>query len=181
MLYLGLYDHVKEDENSIYDGLLKRVAEKDSKALSELYGKSYKKVYAFVLSVLKNRHDAEDVTSDVYVRLFTFAGSYKGGKPMAWIFTVARNLCMEKFRNRKKQLSVEDADIFSQDAYCYSPDDRIVLEATLEKLSEEERQIVVLRAVSDLKFKEIAAITALPTATVITKYSRALAKLKKLL
>ena len=98
---------------------------------------------------------------------------------MAWLMTITRNLCMEKLRERKKLADVpeEDWDRYIESAAA-SPEDKIVLEQCMKALSDSERQIVLLHAVGGMKHRETAALMELPLATVLSKYSRALKKLK---
>lgn len=93
------------------DSLILRVAAQDSAALHDLYEKTSSAIYAFSLSILKNTHDAEDVLHDCYLNLCSAAGSYRPtGKPMAWILTVARNLCLMKLREYKKSADIPQED-----------------------------------------------------------------------
>ena len=163
---------------------LARIAEKDTQALADLYYSTNRAVYAFALSILKNAHDAEDVLHDCYVQIYSTAESYRAaGKPMAWIMTITRNLCLHKFRERRKSADVpeDDWDRYLEPQEHFSQDDRLVLQACLEQLSDEERQIVTLHAVSGFKHREISHILQIPLSTVLSKYHRALKKLKKIL
>ena len=81
------------------DECIAKIANKSADALSDLYRETSTAVFGYALSILKNRHDAEDILHDLYVQIYQSAGQYKSsGKPMAWILTITRNLCMQKFR-----------------------------------------------------------------------------------
>ncbi|MBO8463065.1 MAG: RNA polymerase sigma factor [Firmicutes bacterium] len=171
----------KLDEN-----LIVRIAKDDMLALEELYRLTDQTVYAFILSILKNPHDAQDVMQDTYVKIRTSAHLYKKqGKPLAWIFTIARNLCLMKLRTAGKTSDtsldeLEDSHYFASLDQNHA-EDRMVLKAALEILSEEDRQIVILHAVSGLKHHEISKSLGIPLSTVLSKYNRSLKKLKKYL
>ena len=171
----------KLDEN-----LIVRIAKDDMLALEELYRLTDQTVYAFILSILKNPHDAQDVMRDTYVKIRTSAHLYKKqGKPLAWIFTIARNLCLMKLRTAGKTSDtsldeLEDSHYFASLDQNHA-EDRMVLKAALEILSEEDRQIVILHAVSGLKHHEISKSLGIPLSTVLSKYNRSLKKLKKYL
>lgn len=155
--------------------LIAAVASGDRDALASLYHETSAGVYAYAFSVLKNSQDAEDVLQDCFLRIQSSAASYSpNGKPMAWILTVTRNLCMDLLR-RKKSTAVLSYD---PGLSCADPDDRIVVEACLQTLSDEERQIVVLHAVSGIRHRDVAQIMGLPLSTVLSKYRRALKKMK---
>ena len=86
------------------DDNLARMAGGDKDALADLYHATRDAVFGFALSILKNAHDAEDVLQDTYVALWQAAGDYTAlGKPMAFILTVTRSLCLQKLRQHKRQ------------------------------------------------------------------------------
>ncbi len=174
-----------EQENIFLDNCLSKIANcKDSEALSKLYEKTSSGVYALALSILKNTHDAQDVLHDCYIKIFMHAAKYKSNnKPMAWIITIAKNLCLQKLRNKKNhaQVPLEDWDAYFTHNPLVSEDDRHVLCACMAQLTDEERQIIVLYAVSGFKHREIAQILGINLSTVLSKYNRSLKKLKILL
>ena len=103
------------------------------------------------------------------------------GKPMAWIFTIVRNRCLQKLRERGRAADIppEDWEPYLKSCDSVTPEDRLLIGACMERLTQEERQIVVLHAVSGFRHREIAQILQLPLPTVLSKYHRALKKLKK--
>ena len=130
------------------DAWLLETAQGDTCAFAQLYTHTSAAVYGFALSILKNAHDAEDVLHDTFLSIRSAAQGYRPmGKPMAWILTIARNLCMARLRQR------------SRDA--------------------QERQIVTLHALAGFRHREIAEIMGMPLPTVLSKYHRALKKLKQ--
>ena len=166
------------------ESLLLGVAAGDSHSLEELYHRTRTAVYGLVLSYLKHPQDAEDVTQDAFVRIWDTAASYRPqGKPMAWLLTVARNLALMRLRERGKtqELTDEEWSTLPARAPDVTTEDRHVLRAALSVLSEQERQVVMLHAVTGLKHREIAQLLELPLATVLSKYRRALKKLNLLL
>lgn len=170
----------RQDSRKELERCILELAKGKAEAMEPLYRIANPPVYAFALSLLKNAHDAEDAAQDCFVRAYFGAGSYRPqGKPMAWLMTITRNLCMEKLRERKKRADVpeEDWDRYIESAAA-SPEDKIVLEQCMKALSDSERQIVLLHAVGGMKHRETAALMELPLATVLSKYSRALKKLK---
>lgn len=172
----------RQPDSDTLDALLEKTAYGDMDALAELYHETSSAVYGFALSILKNSHDAEDVLHDCYVVIANSADRYRAhGKPLAWILTIARNLCMEKFRERKKTAVLPEEDWESRIAADpgLTLEDRSVLRECLTILSPEERQIVALHAIGGFLHREIAAIMDMPLATVLSKYSRALKKLRK--
>ena len=138
-------------------------------------------MFGLALSYLKNRHDAEDVTQDTFVRAWENAPSYRPqGKPMAWLLTIARNLSLMKLRekDRTESLPEEDWALPGPDD-ALTTEDRTVLSAAMSVLEDEEQRIVLLHAVTGLKHREIAESLSLPLSTVLSKYHRALKKLRR--
>ena len=167
--------------------LLKQVGTGDEDAFRQLYHNTDRTVYSFILSILKNPQDAEEVMQETYLKIWTSAASYHSqGKPLAWIFTIARNLCYMRFRDQKRQADMGLDDLNGEETgeLCLPLEnlaDAMVLRSALEILKEDERQIVLLDASAGLKHREIASNLQMPLATVLSKYNRAIKKLKQYL
>ena len=158
---------------------LSRIADGELPYLDTLYRGTAASVYALAFSILKNSHDAEDVLHDCFLHVRTSAASYeRRGTPLAWILTIARNLCLMRLRQQKKTADLEEWDAASLAAPSVSVEDRMVMQSLLTQLADDERQIVVLHAVSGFKHREIARLLGLPLSTVLSKYHRALKKLR---
>lgn len=165
------------------ESLLHKIGKGDQEAFALLYQQTERALYSYVLSLTKNHHDSLDIMQDTYMKIRASAHLYKPmGKPMAWIFTIARNLTMTHFREAKRY-SDDDHDMEDDLSFSYVTDvtDRLVLQTAMETLSKEEGQIVLLFAVNGYKHREIAESLDIPLSTVLSKYRRALAKLKKAL
>lgn len=163
------------------DALLRRAGEGDREALAEIYSRTRASVYAMVLSILKDGHEAQDVTQDTFVKVWENAPDYRAqGSPMAWILTIARNLARMHLRKSGRQVGLEEEEwnAIPADAPAVTPEDRQVLQTALAALGEEERRIILLHAVTGLKHREIASLLELPLATVLSKYHRGLKKLR---
>ena len=122
--------------------LLRQVAHGDGEAFHQLYLETNRSVYSFILSILKNPQDAEEVLQETYLKIWTSAGSYKPqGKPLAWMFTIARNLCYMKFRDQKRIADVGLDELSGEETGESCPalehmTDAIVLKAALEILKD---------------------------------------------
>ncbi len=159
------------------DAQIRLIARGDAEAFEQMYRDTRTAVFSFSLSILQRRQDAEDAMHDCYLRVYRASGSYRPmGNPMAWVLTVARNCCLAILRDRKKETLQEGfPDLAEINA---SAEDRLALSECMHTLSDEERQIVVLHAVSGLKHREIADLLGMPLSTVLSKYNRAMAKLR---
>ena len=164
------------------DEHLAGVALGQKESLSRLYLSTRDAVYGFALSLLKNPHDAEDVLQDAYLAVWNSAPGYRSqGKPMAWLLTIVRNLCLQKLRERQRQsdLPQESWESWLRDKEGMTAEDKAVLAECMARLTDEERHIVVLHAVGGLRHRETAVLLGLPLSTVLSKYARALKKLKE--
>lgn len=165
--------------------LLRQVAEGDQDAFRQLYQNTDRTLYSYILSILKNPQDAEEVMQETYMKIWTSAPSYQSqGKPLAWFFTIARNLCYMKFRDSRHDADISYDELNGEETgELYLPlehmADAMVLHAALTVLKEDERQIVLLHASAGLKHREIAANLGIPLSTVLSKYNRAIKKLKQ--
>ena len=173
------YDKLSDEK------LLLRVAQGDKEAFQRLYQNTDKTLYGFILSILRNPQDAEEIMQETYLKIWTSAAGYKSqGKPLAWMFTIARNLCYMKFRDQKREADIGLSDLSEGELGEFCPQiedaaDKMVLKAALHILNEEERQIVLLHTTAGMKHREIAADLEMPLATVLSKYNRAMKKLQK--
>lgn len=170
-------------EGRLEERLLPLVGQGDPEAFEVLYRSTEKAVYALALSILKNPHDAEDIVQETYLKVRAAAHLYvPQGKPLAWLFTITKNLCRDLLRGQSRTEAAPDgAEDDLRFSYVSDPTDRLVLEAALKALGEEERQVVLLHAASGLKHREIARDLGLPLSTVLSRYSRALKKLQRYL
>ena len=163
------------------ENLIIRMASNDGAAFRELYQQTSGVVYGFAMSILRNKHDAEDVMHDAFIKIYSSAVTYRpSGNPMAWILTIVRNLCLNRIRAGKvcEDLS-EYYDLAGSSNDNETMLDRMVLETAMSVLDAEERQIVILHAMTGFRHREIAEVLDLPTGTVLSKYNRALKKMRK--
>ena len=158
-----------------------KIGEEDMEAFEHLYQMTHRTMYAYILSMARNHEDALDILQETYLKILSAAHLYKPMESSAWMFTIARNLYRSQLRlkdNVPKDSVVEMENSLAL-SYVSDPTDRLVLESALAILSEEERQIILLHAVSGLKHREIADSIGLPLSTTLSKYHRGLKKLRK--
>ena len=174
-------EYAPAEERHQLQQLLLSIAGGESEALAELYQRTKTAVYGLALSYLKNAHDAQDLTQDVYVQVWDCAEQYRPtGSPMGWLLTVCRNLCLMRMRREERHaaLSEEEWDAIPARECGLDADERALLQGALANLSDEERRVVLLHAVTGMKHREIAALLELPLPTVLSKYHRALKKMR---
>ena len=113
-----------EDRHELQQ-LLIRIAGGEREALAELYRRTRSAVYGLALSYLKNAHDAQDLTQDVYVQVWDRAGQYRPtGSPMGWLLTVCRNLCLMCLRREERRTALSEEEWDAIPAQECAPGDR---------------------------------------------------------
>jgi RNA polymerase sigma-70 factor (ECF subfamily) len=136
----------------------------------------------------RNGHDAEDLVQESYLRAFRFFGGFKGGDSRSWLLTIVRNTCYSWLqRNRRQELETTfDEEVHTSDLQALSPEkplladaDGQMLQQALEELPVTFREILVLRELEGLSYKEIAEIANIPIGTVMSSLARARKRLRE--
>jgi RNA polymerase sigma factor (sigma-70 family) len=137
----------------------------------------------------RNDHDAEDVVQEAYLRAYKFFGGFHGGDGRSWLLAIVRNTCHTWLRqNRRRELTTDLEKI--PDIECHKPNpettllqsvDYQMLRQALEALPVEFREVVILRELEGLSYKEIADIADLPLGTVMSRLARARKRLQQYL
>ena len=137
-----------------------------------------------------NDHDAEDVVQESYLRALKFFSGFRGGNSRPWLLTIVRNTCYTWLRRNRMDEATTELDERIHGLDSGSPDPEAVLLAAarrdlvqraLEELPVALREIVILREMEGMSYKEIADVTAVPIGTVMSRLARARARLEALL
>jgi RNA polymerase sigma-70 factor, ECF subfamily len=139
--------------------------------------------------LMRNDHDAEDAVQDAIVRALRFFGGFRGVDGRGWLLTIVRNTCFSRLegqRPRRNDASF-DEEIHSVET-AEEPETAIGNRATgdalagaLEQLPEEFREVVVMRELEGLSYKEIADIVQVPIGTVMSRLARARKRMQQAL
>ena len=165
----------------IDEAWLSRIAHGDMDALHRLYDAVGNQVYGFALSLVRHPQDAEDVLQETFLRIHAHAAQYRPqGKPLAWIFTIARHVALDKRRRQPLVQPLTDTAEEVDLTAVERADHRLLLQSLLNHLSEEDRQILILHAAVGLTFREIATVVGRPLNTVLSRYRRALNRLQSI-
>jgi len=151
--------------------------------LREIYDDYITFIYSIILSIIHNKEDAEDVTSEFFIKLWETAGSYRfGHNHKAWLAAIAHNMAIDFLRKYHKEVLIRDIPE-SGDVPKESPESQVVdklsFKEALAELNEKEEQIINLKIMGQLTFKEIADILHMPMGTVTWKYQNGIAKLRR--
>lgn len=166
------------------EGLFERIGSGDMSAFDLLYRETERAMYTYALSLTRSHDEALDLVQEAYVKVLSAAHLYQPmGKPLAWMFTIQKNLHLSKLRKSGRIVPLDTSDIENNSHFSYveDPEDRMILEAALTILNSEEQQIVLLHAVSGMKHKEIVETIGIGLSTTLSKYNRALKKLRRFL
>ena len=170
--------------------LIKNAQSGDTDAFGELYERYAPRVFRFLYAHLDNRLDAEDLTEDVFLRVWKSLGSYKEkGVPfLAFLFRVARNALIDHYRRGAKgeeRVSIEDMQLSDQTP---GPVESVMaimehqqLRVMLKELREDYRMVLVLRYLSELSPEETAKVMGKSPGAIRVMQHRALAALRSVM
>jgi RNA polymerase sigma-70 factor (ECF subfamily) len=147
--------------------------------------------YSLARWLTRNDQDAQDVTQESFMRAFRFFDGYQGGNMRAWLLTIVRNTCYTWLRqNQPPDSSVEfDEEIHSEESsgsadpeiQVLANADKETLRRALEELPEIFREVLVLREIEGMSYKEIADVASVSLGTVMSRLARARARLRETL
>ena len=175
--------------------LIQLFVEGNTEALEILVLRHKDKLYTSILFLVKDKYLAEDIFQDVFIRIIDTmrSGRYtEEGKFLPWAMRIAHNLCVDHFRKVKRTPTIkngDDKDIF--EVINFSEDsaetrmmkrqshDRV--REMLERLPEDQREVIILRHYADMSFKEIAAMTNCSINTALGRMRYGLINLRKLM
>jgi RNA polymerase sigma-70 factor (ECF subfamily) len=181
--------------------VVRRCMDGDSGAWAELVRSHHRRVYALCYRFTGNGADAEDLTQDVFLKIYSNLSSFDTarGSLQVWITTMTRNLLVDNFRRTRNQRATDSLDAGWDETDELRPVDRLqasgpsphekaaqkelarMVQDALAKVSVELREAVILRDLQDMDYKEIAQVLGIPEGTVKSRISRGRAELARLL
>jgi len=130
--------------------------------------------------LLGSTQDAEDTVQESYLRALTYFQSFHGEDGRAWLLAIVRNTCFEWLHKKRRhiEMPVEHLELFrdaapSPEALQLRRSDRLAVQRGLEALPPEYREVLVLREMEGMSYKQIAQITNVPIGTVMSRLARA--------
>lgn len=168
--------------------LLARIAEGDRLAMQILFGRHQTRVYRFVLNMVRNTAQAEDVISEVFLDVWRQAGRFEGRSGVAtWLLSIARFKALSGMRKRQdaplddKVAEVIRDESDTPDVQLQKKGKGILLRQCMTKLSQEHREVLDLVYYHERSVEEVATILGIPGATVKTRMYYARQKLSEFL
>jgi len=170
------------------DAELAAVAAADSQAFGLLYDRYVNNVYAYVASRLPCRLEAEDVTSEIWMKILRNIARFRARRSesvIAWIFAIARNAVTDAHRRRKQCIPLEDDDIVAIESSDPNPAQALdrqqqfcVMQQYIDTLPPKQAQCLRLRYYAGLRNQEIAMLEGLSEKTVSAHISRGIQTLR---
>jgi len=189
----------KEESRAADIEMVKAVVDGDATAYRGLVEKYQGRVYGMIYGMVRNREDARDITQDAFVKAYRKLDTFRIESSFyTWLYKVAMNLAIDFLRKKKRRGGVGEFDegIATRDgtgavAEVHRADSpRKVVERkqlykaimdALEKLPEDQKQVVLLRELEGLSYKEIAEVMGIAEGTVMSRLFYARKKLQALL
>jgi RNA polymerase sigma-70 factor (ECF subfamily) len=189
------------DDNLSDEELLRRFNEGDADAFERLVRRYERPLYNFILRSVHRRERADELLQDVFMKLLSRANEFKGNSKFStWLYTIARNLCIDDSRKmvfrRHKSLdapSRPDDDSAPSllertagsepgvDRQTIAKDLKQRIASAVEELPEEQREVFLMRQVQGMSFKDIADVIGVPENTVKSRMRYALERLQRAL
>jgi RNA polymerase sigma-70 factor (ECF subfamily) len=167
------------------------------RAFEVLLSRHRKPVYNFILRFIGDKETAEDLLQESFMRVIRGAEAYKRqAKFTTWLYTIARNLCVDQTRRRKHRkhasldapmdasddagtlLDVIPSNEMASDRKSVNKQLHATMSRAIEALSEEQREVFLMREFLDMPFKQIADVVGVPENTVKSRMRYALEKLR---
>ncbi len=182
--------------------LVSRCMAGDQGAWRQMVASQSKRVYGICYRFTGSQSDAEDLTQDVFLKVYRNLASFDGAKGsfQTWLTTLTRNMLVDQFRRSKLERSTDSMDVSisgeddgptmserladtrpNQEQNYAGLELKTKIQDALTKISPELREAVILRDLEDMDYKEIALVLRIPEGTVKSRISRGRAELAKLL
>jgi RNA polymerase sigma factor (sigma-70 family) len=175
--------------------LINQFVDGNIKALEALILRHKDKLYTSILFLVKDKYLAEDIFQDVFIRIIDTmrGGRYtEEGKFLPWAMRIAHNLCVDHFRKVKRTPTIktgDDKDIFEVLNFAEDgADTRMIKQQShdrvremLDRLPEDQREVIILRHYADMSFKEIASMTNCSINTALGRMRYGLINLRKMM
>lgn len=189
---------VQKAEGSVFDtdaALVDRCLAGDDAAWEELVRAHTRRVYGICYRFTNRDSDAQDLTQDVFLRVFKSLRSFRSGEGAfaVWLTRLTRNLLIDHYRRTKLERATDSLDdqltVLEEKTVAYGRTDSMLagreasqlLQGALQKLSPELRETVILRDIEEMEYREIADVLQIPEGTVKSRLNRGRAELAKIL
>lgn len=184
-----------DHKNSEEAALVRRVQARDELAFREIVDRYQAKVFSIIYGILRNHNDAEDIAQQVFSKVYFSIGSFDfRSSLLTWIYKITVNECYDYLRKKRVRKLVYESDFSEEDAQRMEASDpaidpspaadtklvqRDLVAKLLERVSAEDRSLILLKEVEGHSVEELAAMTGLNENTIKVKLFRTRQKLLK--
>jgi RNA polymerase sigma-70 factor (ECF subfamily) len=168
--------------------LVQRAIDRDAGAFAELYDQYVVRIYRHIYYLVNDRREAEDLTAQTFLKAWEAIDRYRerGAPFVAWLLRIAHNLTVSYLRSKREHSALDEGYVDQkrvrnpEEALEQSADERSVRQAVLQ-LREEQRQVIMLRFVEELDYRDVAAVIGKSVPAVRVIQHRALGNLRRLM
>ena len=176
--------HSSPVHSATTDGLIERCLQGDQAAWDAIVGQHWRKVFNVAYTFVGRHDEAEDLTQDVFLKLFKALGTFdRRANFQTWLISISRNLCIDHYRSARKERLTVDRSVDAGDLSLVSSDidpltalersdRRVFLRRAMDALPPTLRTAVLLRDIQELSYQEIADQLQLPEGTVKSRINR---------
>lgn len=162
--------------------LIRKVHSGNKEALNSIIDKYYDEIYRFCFYLTGCETDSYDITQEVFLKFIRYVDSYQYKNLKGYLLMIARNLCYDFFRHKKDIVCIEEvAETGKEDSEITVVEDGMLLKQALLEISEEQREVIILRIYEEFKFMEISKMLGCNISTVKSRYHLGIKKLKKIM
>ena len=172
-----------------FNACIQAILRGDRHGLRDIYDAYLGYIYRIVYGIVGQKEDAEDITSEFFIKLWQQADKYKDGSGhKGYLATIARNMAIDHVRKYKKEVlesftKENDDDVVLEPVSESDTEAEVIEEVSIKEaistLNEKEQQIINMKVLSEMTFSEIAKTLKLPMGTVTWRYREAIKKLRR--
>jgi RNA polymerase sigma-70 factor (ECF subfamily) len=169
--------------------LMARVKGGDQNAFQDIIRRFQQRVFIQAYAFFRDREDALDIVQETFLRLYEKAGLYRDGEDFqAWLFRIARNLCIDSYRRKRKRRAERADDLFLETLPSEADDPavgerradlRALFRSVLGRLAEKQRAVFVMKHFNEMPYQEIARTLGIAVGTVKSLHFKAVRNLRK--
>lgn len=163
--------------------LIQKVHSGNKEAVGIIIERYYADIYRFCLYMVQTEDDAYDIAQETFLKFMKYGTSYKHHNLKGYLLTIARNICFNYFRDKKdKVTAIEWEEIYkipNNKDMLTEAEDAVYLRNLLKELSQDTREVIILRIYEEMKFKDIAKIMGCSVSTTKSRFRLGVNQLKK--